>query len=243
MRARGFTLLEVTLASAIASVLVLTTFGLMRYIERMDGRLASRFDDIAELGRARQTIRRAMSSLAGVPDPPDDATPAPGLSSDLARERFGDESLADQMFGDEEEAKTFVIGFTVPKQRGDNAPKKIELRLLKSPVAGAASGPRVRYGAFELVSYRLEPYFYEQGQLSWALLWTPIDPPGKPTVLADALKFAGWQALDNDMEWQDEYEARYVGDFPRAIHVQLKSWAGADADWLFEPIVQARSGL
>lgn len=243
MRARGFTLLEVTLASAIASVLVMTTFGMMRYIERMDEKLASRFDDIAELGRARQTLRRAMSSLAGAPDPPDDATPTPGLSSDLARERFGDESLADQMFGDEEEKQSFVIGFTVPTQHGDAAPRKIELRLLRSPVAGEPSGPRVRHGAFELVSYRLEPYFYTLGQLSWALLWTPIDPPGRPTVLVDALEFASWQALDNDMEWQDEYEARFVGDFPRAIHVQLKSWTGANADWLFEPIVQARSGL
>lgn len=243
MRAKGFTLIEVTLASAIASVLVVTTFGLMRYIERMDEKLASRFDDIAELGRARQTLRRAMSSLAGAPDPPEDATSTDtGRRSGLARERFGDESLADQMFGDKE-TQTFVIGFTVPSKHGDTAPKKIELRLLQSPVAGATPGPGVRHGAFELVTYRLDPYYHRLGRLSWALLWTPVDPPGKPVVLADALEFADWTALDNDMKWQGEYKARSVGDFPRAIHVELKSWAGANADWLFEPIVQARSGL
>lgn len=241
MRARGFTLLEVTLASAIASVIVLTTFGLMRYIERMDGALAARYDDIAELGRARKVLRRAMGSLAGAPDPEENDAGATA-QSDLARQRFGDRPLAEQMFGDGE-TPTFELGYTVKTRRGDNAPRKIEVRVRLSPVAAGASDRSVIHGAFELVTYRLEPYYSRLGKLSWALLWTPVDPPGGPVVLADALQFAAWKALDDDMKWQDEYEARSVSDFPRAVHVEFKTWSGARADWLFEPIVEAKEGL
>ena len=242
MRHHGFTLIEVMLASSFASVIVLTSVGLMRYIERVDGRLAIRYDDIGQLGRARETIQRAMMSLVGVPDPDeDDASPAPGTG--LGRDRFGDEPLADRMFDTDAKPPLFSLGYTIASEHGEMAPRKIEMRLKRSPIAGSPSDQGIVYGAFELVTYPLDPYLSEQGQESWALLWTPVTPRGEPTILVDKIRFASWEALNDDMKWVNEHDARAVGDFPRAIHVELKMWSGARADWLFEPIVEARPGL
>jgi prepilin-type N-terminal cleavage/methylation domain-containing protein len=246
MRQRAFTLLEVMLASSIASVIMLTSFGLMQYVSRMDGKLATRFEDVAELGRAREAIRTAMTSLVGVVDPPDD--PAANRTQ-TSIERFGEESLADRLFEDEEAPPPlFELGYTIPNRKGEMDPRKLVMRLRRSPIATEVTTQAVITGAFELVTYPLEPYFTQEGQESWALLWTPLDPPGEPVVLAEALKFAAWEALRdpqpprNEMEYVDEHEARYIDDFPRVIHVELETWGGALADWLFEPVVEAREG-
>ncbi len=243
-RRRAFTLLEVMLAMSIASVIMLSSLGLMEYVSRMDDKLANRFDDISELGRARETMRTAMNSLVGVVDPPEE----PGARTGLARERFGEDSLAERMFEDDDEnPPVFELGYTIPNRRGESDPRKIVMRLKRSPIPGAPAQRDVVVGAFELVTYPLDPYFTETGQESWALLWTPLSPRGEPVILADAIKFAAWQALrdpqppSNDMEWVDEHDARFVDDFPRAVRIELETWSGAVGDWIFEPIVEART--
>lgn len=228
------------LASSIASIIVLAAVGLMRYTASMDGRLSARFTDIAELGRARETIRRAMSSLVGAPDPPPDTARQPGQPDDPARDRFGAGGPGGK---DKEEQSLFELGPTEAGKDGPRAPRKIEMRLKRSPLVGADVPADVIHGAFELVPYKLEPYYSEQGVQSWALLWTPLDPPGEVVVLADALQFAAWEALGDDMKWAPKLDARAVGDFPRGVHVELTSWSGARADWLFEPIVEVRENL
>lgn len=247
MMRRGFTLLEVMLASSIASVIMLTAIGLMQYASRMDGKLAQRFEDVGELGRARETMRLAMISLVGEPDPPDE----PGQArTELSRERFGDESLADRMFEDDDAPPPlFEIGFTIPGRRAEMDPRKIVMRLKRSPLPGDVSERQIVVGAFELVTYPLEPYFTEEGQESWALLWTPLSPRGEPVILAEGMRFASWQALrdpeppSNQMTWVDEHDARYVDDFPRAVRIEMETWGGTTADWIFEPVVEARAGL
>lgn len=245
MRARGFTLLEVMLASSIASVVMLTALGMMQYMDRMDSKLARRFEDVSRLGKARESMRIAMASLIAAPDP----EPEPGQNQqrlDLARQRFGEGSVADQRFGDKE-PPLFALGYTIPNQRSETSPRKIEMRLRRSPLPGVETDRDMIYGAFELVQYMHEPYFSRTGKQSWALLWTPVDPPGEPTILMDSLEFAAWEALQDpvtpqdEMTWSEEHEARCLDDFPRAVHVEMRSWSGAVADWLFEPIIETRN--
>lgn len=229
---RGFTLIEMMLASSIASVVVLTSVGLMRYTERMDARLASRAEDAAAFGRARETLRRAMATLLAAPDPPEDATPADARRPSRARR---DE--------EPEPRRLFALAPTLENDRGPNAPKKLEVWLKRSPISGERVPAPMVFGAFELVPYALDPYFSEQGSVSWALLWTPLMPPGETVVLASALEFAAWEALDDRMAWNPEHAAREVGDFPRSLHVELVAWSGARADWLFEPVIEVREGM
>src|SRR5690606_34731828 len=117
-------------------------------------------------------------------------------------------------------------------------PRKIEMRLRRSPLPGVESERDVIHGAFELVPYLHEPYYSQTGKQSWALLWTPVDPLGEPVILMDSLEFAAWEALqdpsgpNNEMTWSEEHEARYLDDFPRAVHIEMRTWSGSVADWL-----------
>jgi len=241
-RRSGFTLIEMMLAISIAAVIVLTAVGLMRYVEAADGRLERRFDDMASFGRARLTLERAMSSLLAAPEPePVPLTPA-GQPADPTSDRFGSAQRRDD--DDPGEHPFFALGPTDPDDTSDRAPRKIEMRLKRSPIAGAGLDAAVLHGAFELVPYSSsEPSINQRSAVSWALLWTPIEPRGDPTILVKDLEYAAWEALNDDMKWVSAHTARLVGDIPRAVHVELFAWSGARVDWLFEPLAEPREDL
>ncbi|RMH28085.1 MAG: prepilin-type N-terminal cleavage/methylation domain-containing protein [Planctomycetota bacterium] len=232
----GFTLIEMMLAMSVAAVIVTASAGLMRYVDAADGRLARRFEDAATLGRARRAFDLAFSSLLAAPDP-EPAPVVPGRPADPERGRFREEPE------DPERPPLFDLGPTDPDDDGPLAPRKIEAILKRSPIPGELVGADMIHGAFEIVPYRLEPFFSERGALSWAVLWTPLSPRGDTVVLAQALEYAAWEALNDDMEWNPAHQATEVGDYPRAIHVELTAWSGARADWLFAPTPEAREDL
>lgn len=59
----GFTLLEVTLATALGAMVILVCVALLRSMERLERPLATRQQELADLHRARTVIQRAMSTL------------------------------------------------------------------------------------------------------------------------------------------------------------------------------------
>lgn len=59
----GFTLLEVTLATALGAMVILVCVALLRSMERLERPLAIRQQELADLHRARTVIQRAMSTL------------------------------------------------------------------------------------------------------------------------------------------------------------------------------------
>jgi type II secretory pathway component PulJ len=59
----GFTLLEVTLATALGAMVIVVCMALLRSMERLERPLAIRQQELADLHRARTVIQRAMSTL------------------------------------------------------------------------------------------------------------------------------------------------------------------------------------
>jgi len=59
----GFTLLEVTLATALGAMVIMVCVALLRSMERLERPLAIRQQELADLHRARTVIQRAMSTL------------------------------------------------------------------------------------------------------------------------------------------------------------------------------------
>lgn len=60
---RGFTLLEVVLATALGAMVMLVCFALLRSMEKLERPLAVRQQELADLHRTRTVIQRAMSTL------------------------------------------------------------------------------------------------------------------------------------------------------------------------------------
>lgn len=67
--ARAFTLLEVTLAAALASMVLVTALMLFGSLDRTQQRLARRYDTVVELARLRVVMDRAFSNLVMAEEP------------------------------------------------------------------------------------------------------------------------------------------------------------------------------
>lgn len=61
---RGFTLLELGLATAMASMLLVTALGLFIALDRGDRRFEKRFDQVSDLDRLQTVLRRTFATLA-----------------------------------------------------------------------------------------------------------------------------------------------------------------------------------
>lgn len=61
--ARGFTLLEVVLATAMGAMVIVVSLALLSSMERLDRPMARRQQELADLYRARLVIQRSLSSL------------------------------------------------------------------------------------------------------------------------------------------------------------------------------------
>jgi len=246
--ATAFTFIEVLLAMVVSSVIVISAYGLLGYIRSADQGMAEEYQDIQELGYAHEVVRQAMVSLVALETPEEEPEDQDGAAG-----RSDEDSAAAARAG----PPLMVLGPTEPEATGPQAPKMLLLTLKSPPVRtgdNAAAGGVVR-GAFELVPYRLAPHWQRDGALSWALLWTPLEPSGDPVVLAEELEAAQWALLGKDNQWRpdlrgdievDEFpevRARFEDEYPRGLRLILWTWSGRRVDWLFEPVVEVRRSL
>ncbi len=228
MTRRGFTMLEMSLAMVIGSMLVITCFGLMRMIEDSEQYLARSFDDVSDFSRCHRTIGRAMQSLVAAPiqlddGPTGDADDAlSGARADF-RERGGNSTS--RRGSSENGPPRFRMG-PIDEEDLENfeAPWRIELVLTKAPFQYAVETDRPVRGAFDKIA---------DGR-DWTLQWTPIDPPGDPVVLAEGLAQVWFSAIQGTGP-EAVLEARQSNEFPRAVRVVIFARSGAAVDWLFEP--------
>lgn len=72
---RGFTLLELGLATAMSTLLLITALGLFVALDRGDRRFEKRFDQVNDLSRLQTVLRRTFATLAVTDETPPPNTP------------------------------------------------------------------------------------------------------------------------------------------------------------------------
>jgi len=245
MTRRGFTLLELLLALALGSMIVAATLGVYTMVARFEDRVGERAEGVRDLAQTQSALRRAAQSLIAYPPSPDRNTAG---RTDAAAERFGEESIAEQRglvnrTEDTRPPRLRLGPLEGAVSAGDEPIRRLELSLTGQPFAALEHTGRPIRGAFDLVPYTSNGAApgTVYGQQLWALLWTPIEPPGESTILIDDLVLAEFACLDG-AGFHDAYAAREPDEFPWAIRAVLWTASGARADWMLEPGVRIGEG-
>ncbi|MFG0275651.1 MAG: type II secretion system protein J [Phycisphaerales bacterium] len=235
----AFTMLEMLLAMALGAIVLTTAGAVFAMTARFDGQMAARAEGVRALAQSQSALRRAAQSLIAYPDTPNQT--AGPQRTDAAAERFGEESIAEQrgLVNRQEDQRPPRLSLgPVPgsARRGLGPVRRLELSLTGQPFAALEHTGRPIRGAFDIVPGRSDGSIpgAVDGQEVWALLWTPLDPPGEPTILIDDLVLAEFACLDA-AGFHDTYEAREPDEFPWAIRAVLWTAGGARADWMLEP--------
>jgi prepilin-type N-terminal cleavage/methylation domain-containing protein len=244
---RGFTLLEMVIASALAGVVLLAGFGVLGFIRSADRQLSTRFEEANELGILHETVRRALQTLVAAPEPTvvSAAAPEPAdpREAEAEKERKKANEDAQKEFSGtayeapEHEPPRFLLEPQIGGRVAEGDPRRLEVVLLDQPAPGPARiSPTVR-GAFEL----------RPELKAFALIWAPINPPGEPVKLAGDIAQLRWSALSRDPvanryeaksgAWRDDMAALHPKDYPKAIRLQIVTASGREVDWLFEPAI------
>lgn len=239
MTRRAFTMLELMLALALGAMVLTAALSVFTLASNFDAQLASRAEGVSALANSQGALRRAAQSLVAYPQSPDQ--PGSAQRSSAAAERFGDESIAEQRGfvnrAEDPRPPRLSLGPIPGTARDGLEPvRRLELSLTGQPFASLEHTGRPIRGAFDLVPGYSDGAIpgTTPGQKVWALLWTPIDPPGEPTILIDDLILAEFACLDG-AGFHAEYEAREPREFPWAIRAVLWTAGGARADWMLEP--------
>lgn len=261
---RAFTLLELTLATAMAALVLAVALSMFAVSTRADKRHSERFTQDAELSRLHRAVSQAMGSLLLdelQPQPGASATPAPPANPQGENEQ-GDEGES----GSRPRARILLDTDPLAGPLGPPSPttgfplaaaQRLELTLTRAPVrdlsgrvdilpVAVAQGAGVR-GAFELrpeIDPRTGgPRLDDRGRRLSALYWTEI-PPEPDSAEAPAppprpILIAGDIAYLRwefffNRERKDRHIATGVLDLPAYTILKVETARGLSADWLFE---------
>lgn len=267
MRRRGFTALEVLIASAVSVVVVVAALGLLGFVNRMSRLSEERYEDVSELGILHETIRRAMQTLVAEP-PPDQAggagagadEPPPG-DQDQQQPAEGEQDEADPQSAAADRDKAdrsgvskqvrrnpfsgsvglggprFLLEPMIPGRIGPDDPRRLEVVLLEQPAPGPIAISPTVRGVFDLVP-----------QVDGlALRWRSLNPPGEPIILATRIRDLRWTALAREFSedrfkagssaWRTDLQASIPKEYPKAVRLELVTMNNTRVDWLFEPAV------
>jgi|GEM_PF-3159015 len=266
----GFTVLELTVALMLSSIVVLSAVGVMGMVARSDRVTGNYVRDAANLGQTQFIVRRALQNLVAAKPlpPPDDANdPNAVLDDRPADEQSGEDeppSPMDGLFGGLDD--TLPIEAAMP-----DTSKPPNFELYFEQVLYPPTGEEIYLPRLEVVTSiwpvprpeipisqidnpevrRLELAARIRGTIrgvfellylsdGFALAYTPIEPPGQPTILGRGFVDVMWEILPEDADasgWQQIGAAYLEDQYPTAVRLRLRSSSGATADWLFETIV------
>ena len=263
-------MVELTVALMLSSIVVLSAVGIMGMVARSDRVTGNYVRDSANLAQTQFVVRRALQNLvAARPLPPPDSANDPNAVLDDRPGEEGDgdeesESPLDALFGGVDDA--LPIEAAMPDT---SKPPNFELyfeQVLYPPTGEEIYLPRLEVvtsiwpvprepiplsqigdpevkrqeliasirgtirGVFELL-------YLSDG---FALAYTPIEPPGRPTILGRGFLDVMWEILPDNADaagWQQIGAAYLENQYPTAVRLRLRSSSGATADWLFETIV------
>jgi len=240
------------MAMSLSGMLILGAFGVLNAMNRSDRILAARFRDTTTLLRTHETLRYAMQSLLFAPNednaqnaPPNDQNGAvgeTGVNGNNETVEIDGRQITQVSPGEDNpfenirfELKTYdaaeakhvlpTLDLDLSPQELGSVLKYIKVALSRSPIANLPSNFWGVWGAFEAVP----------SGGAWTLMWTPIDPPGKPVVLVNDAVLVLAMALGQGNKWVSDMQATQRKDMPRAIRLILWTRNGAKIDWLFEP--------
>lgn len=239
----GFTIAELLLSLALASIVAVACLSLLGLLYRADVMAQGRFDDTVGLSQTYRAVRTLTRNITAMPVPDPNASLAePGESEIAAAEAALRRQLeADGKPVQEDSLRAQALekarndSKQAKEQRGDErqyVPPRFEIRLEASGSGGAMpvleaslieapvpppfdADDDERAAALEATMIRgvIEGVRLE-GSPGWGLQWRPTSPPGKPVLIASGL--AGW-------EWKA---------LPRAKHGE--QWNDVAAAWYDE---------
>ncbi len=270
----GFTVLELLVALALSSLVVLSAIGITGMISRSDRVTKNYVNDTANLSQTQFIVRRALQNLVAakpLPPPEEDGPEGEletegdlGGEEDLPEAEDGADSMFESLFGGLDDGLAIELAmadttkppnFELYYERVIYPPTGQEISLPRFEVVTSIwpvprkdipisqiNDPRQRReelaakirgtirGVFELL-------YLEDG---FALVYTPIEPPGDPYILGRRFVDLVWEVLPKDAGadgWQTVHACYLENEYPSAVRLRLRTDTGATADWLFETIV------
>jgi len=240
---RAFTILELTLALLVSTLVISSAFGLFRLMTTTNRVLAVRAEQFVGVGAARMSMESAFGSLvlaAGTANEQETALrprlilsrrgqlggaqrlemvvqrpPLPGLAPFVERASADEGSL--RRFGGSRD------------DIGDRYVRHWDGRPIR--------------GAFELEPepVRTDSRGLPLGEQTWRLVWRNLEVGGEPvpdiprqrTVLLDGIVAFDWSVFQ-DRRRRLTYEATRTGQIPAYAECRVRTSAGHSAEWLFE---------
>lgn len=235
---RAFTMLELMLAIALASLVSLGVFGVLSMVSRADTTLEARSIRVRELATLHGLLQDAFDSLVM-------------SSAERPQGGIGGENVEDVFDAEPEEEirPRIILAFDESDLAqipiAQSTPQTLEITLRRGIAAFDAPddmpfNPALRRDAVRGV-LELRP---ERG--AWALWWRPVNQFGEPfrddfesRRDENALRLAGgfnafrWSIFHRNQRLP-EFEATWSGDLPAYVELELSTTSGQYANWIFE---------
>ncbi|MCA9287697.1 MAG: prepilin-type N-terminal cleavage/methylation domain-containing protein, partial [Phycisphaerales bacterium] len=255
---RAFTLVEVVLALALGTLVVLGASSVIGMLNRGDTTLRDRFDQTHALAKGQIVFRRIFSTIvmSNEDKPASYIVQNARAATEEMRTRAAQEAAA----GLELPPVRFQVQ---PDTRWDNyargmttgdgtpfTPQRIEIVVSQPPLVASLQAREVLEnrdsGNIIRASLEVRPSRTRAGDFCWAVWWVPLIetelgwvPQTDDTGIVlgdkvmDGLRSIRWTVFD-DRTRKQEYAAIWYEDLPAYVEVELTTTSGLYANWMFD---------
>lgn len=239
----GFTILELTLALLVSTLVISSAFGLMRLMTTTNRVLAARAEQFVGIGAARMSMESAFGSLVLAAGTTGEQQAA--LRPRLILSRQGQLGGAQRL---EMVVQHPPLRGLAPFVERESADERSLRRFRQSREDNGDryvrrwDGRPIR-GAFELEPERVrtDSRGLPLGEQTWRLVWRNLEVGGEPvpdipqqrTVLLEGIEAFDWSVFQ-DRRRRPTYEATRTGEIPAYAECRVRTDAGHSAEWLFE---------
>lgn len=131
---------------------------------------------------------------------------------------------------------------------------RLAVTLSSLPIDSRTPEQRAATAKWRGISRAVFELIFNPERANWSLVMTPTDPPSKPALLIDGLRFVEFSVLEPDepqsdinqvratSQWHTLYAAYLRQDFPDAVRFYAELESGEVLDWIFETNVITEGG-